>query len=195
MKLEEIAQKARDNHVPVMLDDTSCYLANFCYEKKPKNILEIGTAVGYSGLVMLLGSGDDSMLTTIEINEKLFLKAKHNFQAYDIEPRTKQYLGDAAEILPWLDEKYDLIFLDGPKGQYLKYFPTLFKLLKVGGYLIADNIYYHGMVKGDAYPPHKHRTIVTNLRAFNSALASDERLECKFEEIGDGILIAKKLCD
>lgn len=186
-KLQEIEKEAREEHIPVALSDTAMFLANWCSEHKPKAILEIGTAVGYSGIIMLLNSGNDSLLTTIEKDEKSFLKSKENFASFDIEPRVMGYLGDAGEILPWLDEeeKFDLIFLDGPKGQYLSYLPILLKLCKVGGTILADDVNFLGKVEGDGKVCHKHRTIVTNLRLFKQEIEKNESLSVVYHDIGE----------
>ncbi|MEG1499478.1 MAG: O-methyltransferase [Clostridia bacterium] len=192
-KLKEIEEEARSEHIPVMLSDTAMFLANWCCCNKPSKILEIGTAVGYSGNIMLLNSGDNSILTTIEKDEKSFQKARENFKAFNIEPRVLGYLGDAKDILPWLEDEYDLIFLDGPKGQYINYLPTLLKLLKIGGTLIADNVYYKGMVLGETETPRRKKTIVKNLQKFNEAVSNDKCLETVFHKIGDGVCEIKKL--
>ena len=90
-------------------------------------------------------------------------------------------------------KKYDFIFLDGPKGQYIRYFPILKELLNVNGYLVADNVYFHGMVKMEGKIPHKHRSIVNNLRKFIDAISTDKDFETKIFEIGDGISVSKKI--
>lgn len=192
-KLKELEGKSRDNNIPVVLDETAMYLANTCAQRKPKNILEIGTAVGYSGIIMLLNSGDQALLTTIEKDEERFLESRENFKSFNIEPRVKGYLADAAVVLPWLDETYDLIFLDGPKAQYKKYLPYLLKLLDVNGLLIADNIYFKGMVNGTVETPKSKLSLVRSLREFNETISNNKNLKVKFLSIGDGICEAEKI--
>ena len=177
---------AEERHIPILQAPTEELLIKLIADLKPERILEIGTAIGYSGLVMLQNSS--AHLTTIELDEERFDMAKQNFEPY--KERVTQILGDATEILKTLDGNFDLVFLDGPKGQYLRQLPDIVRLLAPNGHLLADNILYHGWVKGDAYPAHKHRTAILRLREFIKIC------EATFEdfqllEIGDGIIIGK----
>lgn len=175
-------------------DESAEFLADFCLCKKPVKILEIGTNVGYSSLVMLLNS-KNSTLTTIEKDPNIFLQAKQNFASAKVKSRVKQILGDAKEILPTLTKKqFDMIFLDGPKGQYINYLPILTTLLKNGGYLVADNIYFHGKTLTEGEIPHKHRTIVVNLRRFLTQIQDKSIFETSLLDIDDGISVSKKVC-
>lgn len=189
MDLKTLRIEAEKNYIPILREDTEKILIKTLEKEQPKNILEIGTAIGYSGTIILQNS--NSKLTTIELNKDRYEFAKNVFKNFNLENRVNQILGDANEILPTIKEKYDFIFLDGPKGQYLKELPYLFDILSENGTLFADNIYYHGWVKGNEYPKHKHRTAILRLRKFI------EECKLKFPTInlyddGDGILIAKK---
>ena len=189
MDLKDLRTFAEKNFIPILREDTEKVLIDILKKENPKTVLEIGTAVGYSGSIILKNS--QCYLTTIEIDENRFAFAKNLFKKNNFTDRVNQILGDANEILKNLNKKFDLIFLDGPKGQYLKQLPYLYNLLSDNGTLFADNIYYHGWVKGNDYPTHKHRTAILRLRAFI------EECKNKFPNIqllddGDGILIAKK---
>ena len=184
--LKQLRTYAEERHIPILQAPTEELLIKLIADLKPERILEIGTAIGYSGLVMLQNSS--AHLTTIELDEERFDMAKQNFEPY--KERVTQIFGDATEILKTLDGSFDLVFLDGPKGQYLRQLPDIVRLLAPNGYLLADNILYHGWVKGDAYPAHKHRTAILRLREFIKTC------EATFEdfqllEIGDGIIIGK----
>ena len=189
--LEKIKNEARENHIPIIKDDGCDFLIAFLKQQKPKKILEIGTAVGYSGSMMLLNCLDSS-LTTIEINEQSFNIAKNTFKELGLTNRVNQILGDAKNVIKQLNEKFDLIFLDGPKGQYIFYYEDLKKLLNNGGCIIADNIYFHGLVNGPEFVKHKLRTIVVNLRKFIKIIQSDNEVKTKILDKGDGIAIIKK---
>ena len=189
--LQELKNNAKQNHIPIIKDDGCDFLIDFCKKIKPKKILEIGTAVGYSGSQMLLCS-QDSQLDTIEINEQNYQMALKTFQTLNLQQRANCILGDAKEVIQKLDGDYDLIFLDGPKGQYINYYETLKKLLKSGGCIFADNIYFHGLVLGEEFVKHKLRTIVVNLRKFIEIIKNDKQVEVQFFNISDGIAIIKK---
>ncbi len=189
--LEKIKSVAKENHIPIIKDDGCDFLIEFCKQQKPKKILEIGTAVGYSGSMMLLNC-PNSVLTTIEINEQSFNMAKNTFLILNLTDRVNQILGDAKNVIKELNEKYDLIFLDGPKGQYIFYYEDLKKLLNKGGYILADNVYFHGLVKGPEFVKHKLRTIVVNLRKFILTIQNDNEVETQILDKGDGIAIIKK---
>ena len=189
--LQELKNNANQNHIPIIKDDGCDFLIDFCKKIKPNKILEIGTAVGYSGSQMLLCS-QNSHLDTIEINEQSYQMAQKTFQTLNLEHRANCILGDAKDVIQELDGDYDLIFLDGPKGQYISYYETLKKLLKPGGYIFADNIYFHGLVLGEEFVKHKLRTIVVNLRKFIEIIKNDNQVEVEFFNISDGIAIIKK---
>lgn len=189
--LEELEKYARQNYIPVLLDDTKELLLKTIKDFKPKTILEIGTAVGYSGTLML--SSCDAVLTTIELEEKNIELAKTTFTSNNVYDRVTQLQGDAKEIIKTLNTKYDFIFLDGPKGQYINYLPYLKELLNDGGIIFADNVLYRGMVESTEFIPHKKRTIVVNLRKYLNEVTTSNDLETTLYHIGDGVAISKKI--
>ncbi len=187
--LSTLEKYARLNHIPVLLDESVRFLADFVKKGQFKNILEIGTAIGYSGSVMLLAS-KQANLTTIEINQESFNKATETFNNLGLNQRVNQILGDGFEEivkLNNLEQKFDLIFLDGPKGQYLKYYPVLLNMLCDGGCLLVDNVLFHGMVRSKQDVGHKKRAMVTKLRKFMQEIETREDLQTTIHEIGDGI--------
>lgn len=190
--LEKLKQISNENHIPIIKDDGCDFLTSFCKQHNFQNILEIGTAVGYSGSFMLQ-STTNSHLTTIEINEDNFNVAQKTFQTLNLTNRVTQILGDAKDVIKTLNSEYDFIFLDGPKGQYLAYYEDLLKLLKIGGCILVDNVYFHGLVRGQEFVKHKLRTLVVNLRKFIDVITTDNRVETQILDIGDGIAIIKKL--
>lgn len=192
MTLEEIANRAREGYIPIIRDNTAQALINVCKEKSPKKILEIGTAIGYSGLLMLQNC--QAFLYTIEKDEQRLAEAEKNFKLFGQEARVKLILDDALIALEKLcndNEKFDLVFLDGAKGQYIKYYPLIKKLLNRDGILFTDNIYMHGMVKSEGKIAHKHRSMVVNLRKYIELLKNDKDFTTNFYDIDDGYSISK----
>ena len=190
--LKKLEEYALENHVPIIRPLSREILAKEVAAKNPSKILEIGTAIGFSGCLML-NSAPNSTLTTIEIDEKSFEVAKQNFAKAGFTNRVKQILGDASEIVKTLEGKFDFIFLDGPKSQYVKQLPYLVNLLSVGGVLLADNVLFMGQVLSDIYPKHKHRSMILKLRQFIRDIQSDKRLTSEIIDIEDGLLLAKKI--
>ncbi len=191
MKLKEIESFGRINGFPIILEKGAQILAQIVKENNPQNILEIGTAIGYSGSLML--SNCTGKLTTLELNENSAKIAQSNFGKLDLKDRVKIILGDAYESIQKLDEKFDFIFLDGPKGQYIKYLPILLDLLKVNGILFADNVHFHGLVLKEGTPDRKYRTIVNNLRKYLQTIEEDVRLKTEIINVADGIAISRKV--
>lgn len=178
-------------HNYLLRDGADKFLVDFCKQHNPKNILEIGTAYGYSAYLMLKNC--DCNLITIELDKIKCGKAQQNLEDTGFANRCTIVCGDAKQEIQKLTTKFSLIFLDGPKGQYIKYLPTLIKLLEPNGYLIADNIYFQNRVFAQGVIPHKHRTIVNNLRQFISQITTDKNLQTTLYNIGDGISVSKKI--
>ena len=167
--IEELEKYASENFVPIIRPMTLEYLLDHVDKFRPKTILEIGTAIGYSGIKILQICDGDARLTTIEKNEKSYNIAKQNFAEFGLGDRVESILGDAKDVLKQLAEtgrKFDMIFLDGPKGQYIYYLPYLKQLLAKDGSIFADNVLFRGMVQSTEFIPHRNRTIVVNLRKY-----------------------------
>ncbi len=183
-------KKAIEDNNPVLRDQSLKLLIDTVKQLNPSSVLEIGTNVGLSGIAMLLAS-KNAKLTGIEIDEEKFNEAKSNYKTFGVEDRAKIFLGDASEIIPVLTGKYDLIFLDGPKGHYFEYLPYLVSALNVGGVLFSDNVLFRGFVKGKA--PHRFMTIKNSMSEFLGYFENNEDFEFKLYDIEDGVSIAKKL--
>ncbi len=191
--LENLKSYARQNHIPIISDDGCDFLLNFLKQIKPKSVLEIGTAVGYSGS-LILKTLPDARLTTVEKDEQHVAFAKKTFEELDLLNRVNILNDDAFEVIKSLEKNsFDFVFLDGPKGQYLKYYPYIKKIVKSGGYIFVDNIYFHNLVKGPEFVKHKLRTIVVNLRKFIDVISTDSEVSTKFYDDGDGIAVILKL--
>lgn len=191
-QLDKMLSFARENYIPVMLDDTKKLLQQLTTENQPKKILEIGTAIGYSGIVMLTSS-PEAQLNTIEMDEKSAEMARQNFIQADVYDRVNLFVGDAKEIVTQLTGKYDFIFLDGPKGQYDCFLPYLIDVLEVGGLLVCDNVLYKGLVEHVPEHRHKHITIARNLNRFLDDLNNDNRLTTRLHRTGDGVTVSRRI--
>ena len=192
--LEVLEKEARQQDVPVIRKGTQELLRFLLCLKRPKNILEIGTAVGFSTLLMAEYTGADTKITTIENYAPRIEKAKKNFAAFDKDGRINLIEGDAGEVLKSLDDKYDLIFLDGPKGQYEAYLDDILRLLPEGGLLITDNIFKEGDILESRYAVERRdRTIHARMRDFLLRLRDEETLESVILSSGDGATLSVKI--
>lgn len=193
MTLQEIQQFARARYIPVMLDDTKELLYTTVKQLQPRKILEIGTAIGYSGIVMLSAS-EHATLNTVELDEQTAAIARDNFAQFGLSNRVNIFVGDARRIVPVLTGSYDFIFLDGPKGQYQTFLPYLTDLLTVGGTLVCDNVLYKGLVE---HVPdnkrHKHITVARNMRAFLDEITASDRYVTELHRVGDGVTVSVKI--
>lgn len=195
MNLEEviakIKEKAIENHVPILQDKSLEFISFVLKLKNPKEILEIGTAVGYSAICFVQAVDGKVNVKTIERNERRYNEAINNIKEAGLQGNIDVVLADATEYLPNLheDNKYDVVFIDAAKGQYLKFLENGIRLAKDGGIIIADNVLFKGRVMSN-YNEHKHRTAVNRLRDYISIINSDERLESIVLDIGDGIAVS-----
>ena len=191
-ELQKIKQDALTNHIPIIMDDTLEVVDKILTEKKPNRILEIGTAVGYSAICFSEYLQEGGRIDTIERDEERVKQAKENIKKVGIsENKIKIYFGDAVEILPQLNEKYDIIFIDAAKGKYPFFLNQALRMLNQKGIIFADNILYKGYVMSD-YNKHKQRTAVRNLREYIAETTENPNLKTEILEIGDGLAITKK---
>ncbi|MDR2201379.1 MAG: O-methyltransferase [Clostridiales bacterium] len=186
--LRSLEASGRGRGISLVLPETAAVLKQLVYLKRPSKILEIGTATGYSGIIMLsMFAGAE--LTTIEIDEDLCAEARRNFEAAGLSPRVSVFNGDASEILPLTDGEFDFVFLDGPKAHYSEYLPFIKKRLKRGGLLACDNVLFGGMVSGEI-PCGKRGSLVRKLDSFLRAVCSDPDFLASVIPVGDGLCAA-----
>lgn len=189
-ELEIIKQKALKEHIPIIMDDTLEVMEKYLTKIKPKRILEIGTAVGYSAMCFTNFLTNDGIIDTIERDEDRIKEAKENIKRVGVEDKINIYEGDAVEILPTLNEKYDAVFIDAAKGKYPFFLKEALRMLNSNGIIFADNILYKGYVMSD-YNKHKQRTAVRNLREYIKEVSENPNLETEILEVGDGLAISK----
>ena len=190
IELEKIKQKALEEHIPIIMDDTLEVIEKQLKEKPPKRILEIGAAVGYSAMCFSEFLADGGKIDTIERDEERIKEAKINFKNVGVEEKIKLYEGDAVEILPTLNEKYDMVFIDAAKGKYPFFLKEALRMINENGIIFADNILYKGYVMSD-YNKHKQRTAVRNLREYIKEVSENPNLETEILEVGDGLAISR----
>ena len=190
-ELAKIKQKALEDHIPIIMDDTLEVIEKELKEIKLSRILEIGTAVGYSAICFSEFLQINGIIDTIEREHSRVIEALENIKRADVEDKINIIEGDAVEVLPTLTGEYDVVFIDASKGKYPFFLKEALRLLAPDGIIFADNVLYKGYVLSD-YNKHKQRTAVRNLREFLSELQSNETLETKILEVGDGLAIAKR---
>ena len=191
-ELQKIKEYALERHIPIIMDDTLEVIDKILTDKKPETILEIGTAVGYSAMCFSQYLLDGGRIDTIERDQDRVVEARENIKKVGVEEKIRIYEGDAVEILPTLNEKYDVVFIDAAKGKYPFFLEQALRLLKEGGIILADNILYKGYVMSD-YNKHKQRTAVTHLRQYIKEITENKELETTILDVGDGLAISKKI--
>ena len=189
-ELEKIKQKALDEHIPIIMDDTLEVVDKILKEIKPKRILEIGTAVGYSAICFSEHLQEGGKIDTIERDEERIAEARINIKKVGVEDKINIYEGDAVEILPTLNEKYDIVFIDAAKGKYPFFLNQALRMINKNGVILADNILYKGYVMSD-YNKHKQRTAVRNLREYIKEVTENPNIHTEILEVGDGLAISK----
>ena len=189
-ELEKIKQKALQEHIPIIMDDTLEVIEKYLKENAPKKILEIGAAGGYSAMCFSEFLSDGGSIDTIEREEERIAEAKENFKKVGVQDIITLYEGDAVEILPTLTEKYDMVFIDAAKGKYPFFLNQALRMLNKNGIIFADNILYKGYVMSD-YNKHKQRTAVRNLREYIKEVMENPELKTEILEVGDGLAISR----
>lgn len=189
--IEQIKEKALNEHIPIIMDDTLEVVGKVLEELKPNKILEIGTAVGYSAICFSKYLTENGRIDTIERDEERISEAKKNIKDLQLEEKINIISGDAVEILPTLNEKYDAIFIDAAKGKYPFFLKEAIRMMSDKGIIIADNILYKGYTLSD-YNKHKQRTAVRGLREYLKELEKNENLKTELLEVGDGLTITRK---
>ena len=189
-EVQKIKEKALEEHIPIIMDDTLEVISKYLKKEKPTSILEIGTAVGYSAICFSEFLAEGGKIDTIERETDRVVQARENIKKAEVEEMINIYEGDAVEILPTLNKKYDAVFIDAAKGKYPFFLKESLRMLKPNGYIFADNILYKGYVLSD-YNKHKQRTAVRNLREYIKEVSENPNLETEILEVGDGLAISR----
>ena len=191
--LEELEQYALQERVPVIRREMQSFIKMLLALQRPKRILEVGTAIGFSTLLMCEYGPADVQITTIENYEKRIPLAKENFRKAGQESKITLLEGDATKILAGLSGSYDLIFMDAAKGQYIHWLPDVIRLLKKGGVLLSDNVLQDGnLIESHYIVERRDRTIYKRMREYLYQLKHNPLLETSILPLGDGVTVSVK---
>ncbi len=187
--LKDIEDYARINNIPIIEREVAQLLKVLLKISRPKNILEIGTAIGYSALIMATSTEDSCKITTIERRLDMVEMARENIDNAKYRDKIKILYGEAEIVLPTLEDKYDFIFLDAAKGQYLDFFNSCVDLLEDRGIIMSDNVLFKGMVATDKLVIRRKKTIVKRLREYLKYINHLDGYESCIIPIGDGVAL------
>lgn len=193
--LKELRSYAQLNNIPVIQPETAKLLLVLGRIVRPKRILEIGTAIGYSSILLSETLQPGGIIDTIENYDEMIEIARENIKTAGRQDIINTIAGDAIEVVMCLDKKYDLIFLDAAKGQYPELLPDCLRLLVPGGVLISDNVLYKGMVANDRLVVRRKKTIVKRLREYLDCICNDQSLDTCILPVGDGVAVSVKRFD
>lgn len=189
--LDELERYSIETNVPIVRKEMQSLIKFLLATKSPKNILEVGTAIGFSAVLMAENSPENSMITTIEKYEKRIPIAKENFEKFGLSKRVKLLEGDATDILKELKGPYDFIFMDAAKGQYINFLPDILRLLSKDGILLTDNVMQEGDILESKYiVERRNRTIYKRMREYLYELTHNDNLTTVILPIGDGVTIS-----
>ena len=183
---QQIKQYGENHNVPITKDDTLDFLCKTINQENAKQILEIGTAIAF-GSITIAENTNLEHIDTVEIDVERFKIANENIKNHNLENKISTHFVDAMEYIQNCNKTYDLIYLDGPKGQYINYLPHLTKILKVGGIIIADNLYFHGMVTGEIPVSKGCRAMIKGLHKYIDEITTNPIFETQILNIGDGV--------
>lgn len=188
--LKEIQAYAEENNVPIMTNEGITFLTDYIIKYKVQKILEVGTAIGYSAIMMALAN-PEAEITTIERDEKRYLEAIKNIKKFGLEDRINLIYKDAFDVN--IDEEFDLIFIDAAKAQNTKFFEKFERNLKNTGTIITDNMNFHGLVDKDPSEIESRnlRALLRKVRDYRKFLEENENYETEFYDIGDGIAVSR----
>ncbi len=189
--LKEMEEFAEIHHVPIVHPEVAQLLKVMTKINKTKSILEVGTAIGYSAMIFT-NAMEDGKLISIEKREDMVDLARKNIQRAGLSSKIEVIQGNAEDVLPTLEGKFDLVFLDAAKGQYMKFLSSTIDQLKPGGVLISDNVLYKGMTASDEYVIRRKITIVKRMRKYLDYLMKHSQLTTSILPIGDGVAISYK---
>lgn len=188
-RITDLEIYAKENNVPIIQKEGLNFLIKYIEQNNVKNILEIGTAIGYSSINMALVS-DDIQITTVERNEQMYNQAIKNIKEFNLENRINVIYGDALDTV--IQGKYDLIFIDAAKAQYIKFFEKYKQNLQKNGAIITDNLNFHGLA---LHPEEIHsknlKALVRKINNYKEFLINNQEFHTVFYEIGDGIAVSK----
>ncbi len=191
--LDEIEKYAKETEVPIIRKELQTFLKFLVAFQRPRSILEVGTAIGFSAILMAEYAKEGCTITTIEKDEKRIAIARENIRRAGKEEQITLLEGDAAEILPDLEEGFDMIFMDAAKGQYLNFLPDILRVLRPGGVLVSDNVLQDGEIIESRFAvTRRNRTIHARMREYLYVLTHHPDLTSSIITLGDGITLSMR---
>lgn len=190
--LKELEIYAKENSVPIIQKEVGKFLELMITLKKPLRILELGTAIGYSAILMELSSKSSAKITTIERDAKMIALAKENINKYGFNDKIQVIEGDCLEVLSTIENKFDLIFMDAGKGHYNHFLPHCLRLLDKDGMIIADNVLFKGMVASRELLIRRKITIVKRMKTYLELISNNKELVTSVIPMGDGIAVTTR---
>lgn len=191
--LKEIEDYGYENDVPIIKKDIASLIEVLIKMNKPKQIIEVGTAIGYSSILMCLASNKEAKIKTFERNPNMAKIAKENIKRAGLSDHIEVIEGDAIENLKMIDTEFDLLFLDAAKSKYMEFYELTEPYLKKGGLILSDNILHKGMVASDDYVIRRQKTIVKYMRKYLDFLCQNDGLQTSLLPVSDGFAISYKL--
>lgn len=189
--LSEMEEYALLNHIPIIQKEASDVLLFLIKLLKPERILEMGTAMGYSSILMAL-TNPDTKIDTLERNNEMVLLANSNIKKYSLENRIKVFEGEIDDTMGKLESKYDMVFIDAGKSHYSKYFQLALERLNENGVIICDNVLINGEVAIDEILDKKHATSILKMKKFIAEVNGDKEFDSVIVPVGDGLMIIKR---
>ena len=190
IRIEDLEKYAKENNVPIMLKSGIDYLTKYIKDNNIKNILEIGSAIGYSAIKMALVNSDINV-TTIERDVNMYNEALKNIKSFNLSDQIKIIKNDALDVD--INDKFDLIFIDAAKSQYIKFFEKYKHNLKDDGVIVTDNLDFHGLVLDDSNCGRNTKQLVRKIRTYIDFLKNNEEFHTEFISLGDGISVSRRV--
>lgn len=191
---KDIKKYGNENDIPITLDESLETILNILQTENSKTVLEIGTAIGY-GAINIASLNTVELVETVEKDVERFNIANKNIKENNLEDKIKTHNLDAKDFIECLvkkNRKFDFIYLDGPKGQYIAYYENLKKLVISGGIIVADNLFFHGMVEGKIETPKSCKTMIKKLKQFIEFVKQDNEVSFEILNVGDGLGVIRK---
>lgn len=187
---ENIKAYAALHHVPILLEPSRVVLQLAARDKRPSRVLEVGTAIGYSTLLIAQEMVPGGQLISIDTDSARQEIAAQFLSQAGLIGAIQFVTGDACEVIPDLAGGFDFVFIDAAKGQYVKYLTAVLPLLRIGAVIVADNVLFRGWVKSDLQPPRRYRTIVKRLQQYLAIIGNKELFETQIHDVGDGLAVS-----
>lgn len=188
-KLEKFREYCEERNLPIIHKEVGQFIKLIINQLNAKNIIEIGTNVGYSSIFMSKVMKDEGKVVTLERSEKFYNEALQNISEFGLDDKIKVYFGDAVDILDQVEGSFDMAFIDAAKSYYKIFFDKCLKMMKPGGIILSDNVLYQGMIASDKLVVRRKKTLVRNLRSYLEYISQDERFVTSVLPLGDGLAV------